>query len=59
MAQTIGLYTLLTDLDLLNVIKESIFFKSDGKLFPVNLNLVLGVLLRHFEQIWYCNRVLN
>ena len=69
MVQTIQLYALLTDIDLLNVSRESIFFKSDGKLFQatalygktifsVNLNLVLGVL-RHLEQIWYCNRVLN
>ena len=33
MVQTIGLYALLTDIDLLNVSKESIFFKLDGKLF--------------------------
>ena len=39
MAETIGLYTLLTDLDLLNVIKESIFFKSDGKLFQATAPL--------------------
>ena len=62
MVQTIQLYALLTDIDLLNVSKGSIFFKSDGKLFQattlyrktifsVNLNLVLGVL-RYLEHLY-------
>ena len=33
MAQTIGHYTLLTDIVLLRVNRESFLFKSDGKLF--------------------------
>ena len=39
MGQTIQLYALLTDIDLLNVSKESIFFKSDGKLFQATAPL--------------------
>ena len=49
MAQTIGLYTLLTDIDLLNVSKESIFSKSDGKLFQATVPLQENDFFREFD----------
>ena len=62
MAQTIGLHTLLTDIDLLNVSKEQFSLNRMTNysmqlplyrktIFSVNLNLVLGVL-RHLEQVY-------
>ena len=69
MGQTIAHYTLLTDIDLLKVSKESIFFRSDRKLFQATASLqendffsefefVLEVL-KHLQHTWYRNRVLH
>ena len=49
MVQTVQLYALLTDIDLLNVSKESIFFKSDGKLFQATAPLQENDFFSEFE----------
>ena len=51
MGQTIGHYTLLTDIDLSKVSRESIFFRSDRKLFQATASLQENDFFSEFEFV--------